>query len=104
VLTVVQSLRDGPVLRKVFAGEGGPGAPGGYAFRAAMTLSADVNIETVGAPFSRCLAYLDADEYRSKWLGNKAIYRTVSRWPTAASWSWSRRGSSGSGRIRSWTR
>ena len=28
------------------------------------------------APFTRWVAYLDADEYRSTWLGNKAIYRT----------------------------
>ena len=27
-------------------------------------------------PFRRCVAYLDPDEYRSTWLGNKAIYRT----------------------------
>ncbi len=76
VLTVVESLPDGPVLRGVFAGEGGPGAPGDDAFRPAVALSAEVNIETVDAPFSRCVAYLDADEYRSTWLGNKAIYRT----------------------------
>ena len=76
MLTVVESLPDGPVLRGVFAGEGGPRSAGGDAFRAAVALSAEVNIETVGAPFARCVAYLDADEYRSTWLGNKAIYRT----------------------------
>ena len=27
-------------------------------------------------PFRRCVAYLDPLEYRSTWLGNKAIYRT----------------------------
>ena len=27
-------------------------------------------------PFRRCVAYLDPTEYRSTWLGNKAIYRT----------------------------
>jgi nickel-dependent lactate racemase len=76
VLTVVESLPEGPVLRGVFAGEGGPHAAGGDAFRSAVALSAEVNIATVAAPFERCVAYLDADEYRSTWLGNKAIYRT----------------------------
>ena len=76
VLTVVESLPDGPVLRGIFAGEGGPREAGGGAFRAAVALSSEVNIETVAAPFERCVAYLDPDEYRSTWLGNKAIYRT----------------------------
>jgi nickel-dependent lactate racemase len=76
VLTVVQSLPDGPALRGIFAGEGGPHAPGGDAFRAAADLSAAVNVTTVAAPYSRCVAYLDPAEYRSTWLGNKAVYRT----------------------------
>lgn len=75
-LTVVEALPDGPVLRGLFAGEGGPSAAGGEAFRAAVALSAEVNVTTVATPFERCVAYLDADEYRSTWLGNKAIYRT----------------------------
>jgi nickel-dependent lactate racemase len=76
VLTVVESLPDGPVLRGVFSGEGGPRAAGGDAFRAALALSAEVNIEIVSTPFARCVVFLDPDEYRSTWLGNKAIYRT----------------------------
>jgi nickel-dependent lactate racemase len=76
VLTVVEARHDRRVLRGVFAGEGGTRSSGGDAFRAAAALSADVNIETVAAPFERCVAYLDPDEYRSTWLGNKAIYRT----------------------------
>jgi nickel-dependent lactate racemase len=76
VLTVVESRPEGPVLRGVFAGEGGPRAAGGDAFRAAVELSAAVNIETVATPFELCVAHLDPDEYRSTWLGNKAIYRT----------------------------
>lgn len=76
VLTVIDARHDGPVLRGVFAGEGGTRSSGGDAFRAAAALSAEVNIETVEAPFRRCVAYLDPVEYRSTWLGNKAIYRT----------------------------
>jgi nickel-dependent lactate racemase len=76
VLTVVEARHDGRVLRGVFAGEGGTRSPGGDAFRAAVELSAEVNIETVEHPFDRCITYLDPVEYRSTWLGNKAIYRT----------------------------
>ncbi len=76
VLTVVEARDDGPVLRGVFTGEGGTRSSGGDAFRTAAALSAEVNIETVEAPFQRCIAYLNPDEYRSTWLANKAIYRT----------------------------
>jgi nickel-dependent lactate racemase len=76
VLTVVEARHDGRVLRGIFAGEGGTRSSGGDAFRAAVALSAEVNIETVEKPFDRCVAYLDPVEYRSTWLANKAIYRT----------------------------
>lgn len=76
VLTVVEARHDGRVLRGVFAGEGGTRSSGGDAFRAAVALSAEVNIKTVETPFDRCVTYLDPVEYRSTWLANKAIYRT----------------------------
>jgi nickel-dependent lactate racemase len=76
VLTVVEARHDGPVLRGVFAGEGGTRSSGGEAFRTAAALSNEVNIVTVETPFQRCVAYLDPVEYRSTWLANKAIYRT----------------------------
>ena len=60
VLTVVESRAGGNVLRGVFAGEGGTGAAGGAAFRAAAELSSAVNIETVAEPFRRCVAFLNA--------------------------------------------
>jgi nickel-dependent lactate racemase len=76
VLSVVDARLSERVLRGVFVGEGGTGSSGSEAFRAAAALSAEVNIETVATPFRRCVAYLDPIEYRSTWLGNKAIYRT----------------------------
>jgi nickel-dependent lactate racemase len=76
VLTVVESQGHREVLRGVFAGEGGTRGSGGAAFRAAAALAGVVNVETVASPLRRCVAYLNADEYRSTWLGNKAIYRT----------------------------
>lgn len=76
VLTVVEARHDRRLLRGVFVGEGGTHSSGGDAFRTAVALSAEVNIDTVEAPFEQCVAYLDPEEYRSTWLGNKAIYRT----------------------------
>ncbi len=76
VLTVVEPRDGGPVLRGVFTGEGGTRSSGGDAFRAAVALSSEVNIEAVETPFRRCVAYLEPAEYPSTWLANKAIYRT----------------------------
>ena len=76
VLTVVEARDGGPVLRGVFTGEGGTRSLGGDAFRAAVALSSEVNIEAVETPFRRCVAYLEPAEYPSTWLANKAIYRT----------------------------
>jgi hypothetical protein len=76
LMTVVEGTRRGPVLRGLFAGEGGSTASGGRAFRAAASLSATVNITRLTEPISRCVVVLDEGEYRSAWLANKAIYRT----------------------------
>jgi nickel-dependent lactate racemase len=76
VLTVVEARDSGSVLCGVFTGEGGTRSSGGDAFRTAVALSSEVNIERVETPFRRCVAYLDPAEYRSTWLANKAIYRT----------------------------
>jgi nickel-dependent lactate racemase len=76
LMTVVEGTPDGGILRGLFAGEGASGASGGSAFHAAAALSAAVNITHVAEPISRCVVVLDADEYRSAWLANKAIYRT----------------------------
>lgn len=106
VLTVVEGRNDGPVLRGVFAGEGGTRSSGGDAFRSAVALSAEVNIETLETPFQQCVAYLDPLEYRSTWLGNKAIYRTRLAMADGGelSSSSSRRACRASARIPSWTR
>ena len=76
LMTVVEGTPRGPVLRGLFAGEGGSTANGGRAFRAAASLSASVNITRLSEPISRCVVVLDEGEYRSAWLANKAIYRT----------------------------
>lgn len=42
----------------------------------ACDLSLKVNFTMLDRPVKRMVVYLDPDEFRSTWLGNKAIYRT----------------------------
>jgi nickel-dependent lactate racemase len=43
---------------------------------AAVALSQRKNIDFVDRGIEKCVVYLDPDEFRSTWLGNKAVYRT----------------------------
>lgn len=45
-------------------------------FLRAAELSLRVNFTMVDRPLSKVVVYLDPNEFRSTWLGNKAIYRT----------------------------
>ena len=45
-------------------------------FERAAALSRQVNIELLDEPIQKAVVYLDPEEFRSTWLGNKAIYRT----------------------------
>ncbi|MEI6645553.1 MAG: lactate racemase domain-containing protein [bacterium] len=45
-------------------------------FHTAAALSLEVNFEMVPKAFKKCVVYLDPSEFKSTWLGNKAIYRT----------------------------
>jgi nickel-dependent lactate racemase len=42
----------------------------------AVALSQQKNIDRVPRAFRKCVVYLDPKEFRSTWLGNKAVYRT----------------------------
>jgi hypothetical protein len=57
-------------MRGLFAGVGA--AP----FRAAAALSQSLNITTLDTPLRKVLVHLHPHEFKSTWLGNKAIYRT----------------------------
>lgn len=46
------------------------------AFEAAVALSQEKNIDFVEHGIKKCVVYLDPKEFKSTWLGNKAIYRT----------------------------
>lgn len=43
---------------------------------AAVQLSQEKNIDFVDTGIKKCVVYLDPGEFKSTWLGNKAIYRT----------------------------
>lgn len=43
---------------------------------AAVELSKEKNIDYVEHGIKKCVVYLDPSEFRSTWLGNKAVYRT----------------------------
>lgn len=45
-------------------------------FAAAAELSIAVNVEVLDEEPTKIVCYLDPDEFRSTWVGNKAIYRT----------------------------
>lgn len=45
-------------------------------FNRAAALSLEVNFEMLEQPLKRCVVYLDPSEFKSTWLGNKAVYRT----------------------------
>jgi len=45
-------------------------------FEKAAALSREINVSLLDEPASKMVVYLDPSEYRTTWLGNKAIYRT----------------------------
>lgn len=45
-------------------------------FHKAAALSLEVNFEMLDEPLKKCVVYLDPSEFKSTWLGNKAVYRT----------------------------
>jgi nickel-dependent lactate racemase len=45
-------------------------------FEKAASLSREVNVNLANEPVNKAVVYLEPEEYRTTWLGNKAIYRT----------------------------
>jgi nickel-dependent lactate racemase len=71
VLTVVSRNTFGAtVVRGLFVGDDSE------CFHRAAELSFRVNFELIPKPMGKVVVYLDPHEFRSTWLGNKAIYRT----------------------------
>ncbi len=71
VHTVVAAEADGSLaLKGLFVGDDVE------VFRRAAALSLRVNFTMVEEPIKKAVVYLNAAEFKSTWLGNKAIYRT----------------------------
>ena len=71
VQTVVGRADDGRlVVRGLFVSDDISG------FDKAAALSLKVNFEMLDEPLKKVVVYLDPAEFKSTWLGNKAIYRT----------------------------
>ncbi len=70
VLTVTTAPGGNIHTHGLFIGEGrGP-------FEAAVELARKKNLDVVEKPIKKCVVFLDPKEFKSTWLGNKAIYRT----------------------------
>ena len=71
VLTVLGREPDGSLaLRGLFVGDDRE------TFTRAAALSREVNVELLEEPLEKVVVFLDPGEFKSTWLGNKAIYRT----------------------------
>jgi nickel-dependent lactate racemase len=71
VHTVVGRAEDGKlVVRGLFVSDDASG------FEKAAALSLEANFEMLEAPLKKVVVYLDPSEFKSTWLGNKAVYRT----------------------------
>lgn len=70
VLTVRDKEQGKMVTRGLFIGDDLD------CFTQAAALSLECNFVMVPEPLQKCVVYLDPAEFRSTWLGNKAVYRT----------------------------
>lgn len=71
VHTVVGRGDDGKLcVRGLFVGDDAE------VFNRAAKLSLEVNFQMLEQPLPKVVVYLDPSEFKSTWLGNKAIYRT----------------------------
>jgi len=71
LLTVVSADESAKLrLRGIFVGDDRE------CFEKACALSLKVNFTMMDEPLHKIIVYLDPSEYKSTWLGNKAIYRT----------------------------
>ena len=70
VQTVLAKENGRMVLKGLFIGDDSE------CFRKAAALSLDVNFIMLDREIRKCIVYLDPEEFKSTWLGNKAVYRT----------------------------
>lgn len=70
VLTVTTAVKNDVYTHGLFIG------PNRKTFEASVKLAQEKNIDFLSRPIKKCIVYLDPQEFKSTWLGNKAVYRT----------------------------
>ena len=70
ILTVIGKEDDDLVMRGLYMGDDDE------TFADACELSRAANLDNVDKPIQKCIVYLDPEEFKSTWLGNKSVYRT----------------------------
>lgn len=70
VLTVTTQVEGETAIHGLFAGNSR------RLFEEAVSLSKEKNIIFMDKPLKKVVVYLDPKEFKSTWLGNKAVYRT----------------------------
>jgi hypothetical protein len=70
ILTVTTTLKEETKINGLFIGRSQ------QLFEAAARLSQKCNLNLLDKPFKKVVVYLSPEEFKSTWLGNKAIYRT----------------------------
>ena len=70
VLTVTTNEKDETFIHDIFIGRRRE------LFEMAVEESQKINLTHMGRPLDKVVVYLDPREFKSTWLGNKAIYRT----------------------------
>ncbi len=70
VLTVVSATEEGQAIRGLFIGDDVE------CYELAAELSLKVNFQMLNEPLKKAVVYLEPEEFKSTWLGNKSIYRT----------------------------
>ena len=70
VQTVVAATAECPVVRGLFIGDDSE------CFERAAALSLRVNFSLMDKALQKVVVYLEPEEFKSTWLGNKSIYRT----------------------------
>jgi nickel-dependent lactate racemase len=70
VLTVIEAIEEGQAVRGLFIGDDVD------CFEKAAELSLKVNFQMLDKPLTKTIVYLEPEEFKSTWLGNKSIYRT----------------------------
>ena len=70
VLTVTTAVQGQVAIHGLFAGRSRS------LFEAAVKMSQEKNLNFLDKPLQKVVVYLDEKEFKSTWLGNKAVYRT----------------------------